>query len=226
MGSIVVLVALTQQRGEAQRLQVAGEQARLETAASESPEDIVLSAPAKPDTGHWPRRKEADEVVHQAGEIAQTHSVSLRALSVSHQIASAQTWGQVTLDASASGPYPALKAWQAAMQQRFPVLSVRLMRLQGQPLNASGLDAQVIWVLHVRDSMDASPSNAGPPLVGCTGTGVVGPCGLVHGRGRSSGGVRNAAHHFGGQRNVINRRCPDSSFPEPLGPEYHISLKA
>lgn len=99
----------------------------------------------------WPLRAEVDNVVHQVGEAAKFHGISLRALSTSHQASSAQAWGRVLLDVSASGSYIALKAWQASMQQRFPALSVHSLRLQANSLNQGGLDAQVLWVLHVRD---------------------------------------------------------------------------
>jgi hypothetical protein len=151
MGLLLAHTMLVKQKGHTQRVELAMGHAHSQLAVGVLPVTDIQSLPASTDPAQWPLRMDADDVVRQAGEIAQSHYVSLRTLSVAHQIPSTQTWGQVTLDASASGSYVALKAWQAAMQQRFPALSVRSLRVQGQPLNAGGLDAQVIWVLHVRD---------------------------------------------------------------------------
>lgn len=104
------------------------------------------------ETANWPLRLDVDEVLRHAGEIAEAQGVALRTISVSHQDASVQAWGRVTLDVSASGRYAALKAWQSAMQKDFSSLSVQSLRLQGNPNSGPGdLDVQAIWVLHVRD---------------------------------------------------------------------------
>jgi hypothetical protein len=101
---------------------------------------------------NWPLRADVNEFLRHAGETAQARGVALRTISVSHQAASVQAWGRINLDVSAYGRYAALKAWQSAMQQRSSSLSVQSLRLQGSASSGSGdLDAQAIWVLHVRD---------------------------------------------------------------------------
>lgn len=115
----------------------------------------------------WPSRELSDELVRQAEEAARTHGLSLRTLSVSHQPASAHALGGVAFDMAASGPYGALKSWQADLQGQFSFLSLQSLRLmprnsqrEGESLPAASmpfadaagaLDAGVTWVLHVRD---------------------------------------------------------------------------
>jgi len=139
------------QMGRIQRMQMAVSQAHSQLVAASSPQTRIEALSSSKDPVHWPPRTEADEVVRKAGEVAEVHGVSLRTLSASHQTASTQIWGRVTLDVTLSGSYAALKAWQAAMQQRFPSLSVQSLRMQGIPSSAGAQDAQLIWVFHVRD---------------------------------------------------------------------------
>lgn len=151
VGLLLAQAMLTEKKAQTQHVQLVMEQARAQLAADDLPK--AGDQPPRPSTDplQWPLRAEVDNVVRKVGEAAQVHSVSTRTLSVSHQTASMQTWGRVSLDVSASGSYIALKAWQAALQQRFPALSVQSLRMQGNPLSQGGLEAQVLWMLHVRD---------------------------------------------------------------------------
>jgi hypothetical protein len=145
--------ALIKQHSMTLQQQTALDQARLPMTATGSGAN-PLPAHAQPalNPSEWPTRAEVDAVVQLAGETAQAQGVTLRSLTVSHQAASTQAWGQVTLDASTSGSYAALKTWQDGMQQAFPSLAVRSLRLQAAPAGGEGgLDAQSTWVLHVRD---------------------------------------------------------------------------
>lgn len=151
VGLLLVIVISSQQKGRTQFLLMNVDQMRFKMTAADSSEVVASSLLTKFDPVQRPLRDEAENVVHQVENSAQLHSVSLRTLSVSHQSSSAHTWGRVLLDVSASGSYMALKAWQASMQRRFPALSVQSLRLQGNYLNQGDLDAQVLWVLHVRD---------------------------------------------------------------------------
>lgn len=96
-------------------------------------------------------RKAVNEVVQQASQTALSQGITIRSLSVSHQIASPAVWGKVTLDVSTTGTYSALKAWQSTLSQRFPALAVQSLRMQAAAAPSGGLDAQWVWVLHVRD---------------------------------------------------------------------------
>lgn len=159
LGLMVLVLAratLAWQERQVQFARVAVSQARAQLASEETPKANAPdsdSSSAGTDLAQWSPRTEADEVVRQAGETALVHGITLRTLSMSHQPASAQAWGRVMLDVSASGSYEALKAWQATMQQRFSALSVQSLRLQGSAPGGvvGGLDAQAVWVLHVRD---------------------------------------------------------------------------
>lgn len=143
---------LAQQGEHTQRLRFAEDQEHAKLAAIDPLKTDPMSPPANTGPRQKPPRVEADDVVLQAGEAAQVYRVYLRTLSVSHQSTSTQASGRVTLDVSASGSYAALKAWQTALQQRFPALSVQSFRMQASPSSAgAALDAQMIWVLHVRD---------------------------------------------------------------------------
>jgi hypothetical protein len=145
--------ALFKQHSLTQQQQTTLDQAHLQMLANESGAN-PLPAHAQPalNPSEWPARAEVDAVVELAGLTAQAQGVTLRSLTVSHQAASTQAWGQVTLDASTSGSYAALKAWQDGMQQAFPLLAVRSLRLQAAPAGGmGGLEAQWTWVLHVRD---------------------------------------------------------------------------
>lgn len=98
-------------------------------------------------------RTEVDAVVRAASESAKSQAMTLRTLSVSHQPASVNVWGKVTLEASASGTYAALKVWQSGLQAVFPSLAVQTLRLQSASAapTPGGLEAQWTWVMHVRD---------------------------------------------------------------------------
>lgn len=151
---IVLLLArvmLFEQQEQTQHVRPALGQARAQLVAVDLPEANDKPPHPSTDPAQWPLRTEANDVVRQVGEAAQFHSVSLRTLSVSHQAASTQTWGRASLDVSASGSYAAIKAWQADLQQRFPALSVQSLRMQGNSLSQGGLEAQVLWMLHVQD---------------------------------------------------------------------------
>lgn len=160
-GTALALAALAWQQRAGQHLQTAIQQARSQLVSwdvAQSGEPALAAAVTSTDPAQWPARAEADEIVRQAGEAALVHGIALRALSVSHQLASTQVWGRVVMDVSASGSYEALKAWQAVMQQRFGALVVQSLRLQDNDGRAPGsvesmgtLDAQAVWVLHVRD---------------------------------------------------------------------------
>jgi hypothetical protein len=147
-------VLLSTQEKSTQAAFASVEQARAQLAADPLPnaDTAVPTLHANLEPVNWPLRADVNEVLRHAGETAQTQGVALRTISVSHQDASVQAWGRVTLDVSAFGRYAALKAWQSAMQKDFSSLSVQSLRLQGNPSSGSGdLDAQAIWVMHVRD---------------------------------------------------------------------------
>jgi hypothetical protein len=127
------------------------QKARALVAQGESSAKEAGHTEAFAEASRWPLRDQLDDLIREAGGAAHAHGVAVRTMSVSHTPTSAQAWGRVALDVSASGSYAALKTWQAAMQQGFPALSVQSLRLQGNTPNMAGLEAHAIWVLHVRD---------------------------------------------------------------------------
>ncbi|QHE86657.1 hypothetical protein [Hydrogenophaga sp. BPS33] len=110
----------------------------------------------------WPQRMAVDEVLQFAGASADAGGVLLRSLTVAHTAATERAWGKVTLEVSATGSHGALKAWQAAMQEHFPALSVANLRIQNAQgsMGGSGLDMQSVWVLPVQDPDAASTAAA------------------------------------------------------------------
>lgn len=111
------------------------------------PAELVAAQPAL----EWPLRQSVDEVVQQASELAVRGGVNIRSLSVSHQADSPAAWGRVNLEVSAGGSYAALKAWQAAVSQRFPSLAVQNLRMQAAVGGAAVLESQWTWAMYVRD---------------------------------------------------------------------------
>lgn len=105
------------------------------------------------DPSAWPPRSAVDELVKAASETAKARGLAIRSLSVSHQPASANAWGKVPQEASASGTCAALKGWQSGLQAQFPRLAVQALRMQSAWATPApeGRQAQWTWVMHVRD---------------------------------------------------------------------------
>ena len=82
------------------------------------------------------------------------NGLALRTLSVSRVESSSQTWGQLVVEVAASGAYADLKNWQGVLLARFHSLVVQSLRLQllaGGGSGSGATEAQVTWVLYVRD---------------------------------------------------------------------------
>lgn len=88
-------------------------------------------------------------------EQAIVNGLVLRTLSLSHAAPSERAWGRVGLALVASGRYADLKNWQGELLARFPSLALQSLRLQpvagGGPVLMGGVEAQMVWVLYVRD---------------------------------------------------------------------------
>lgn len=102
-------------------------------------------------TDQWPSRHITNEVIQQASEEASRRGMVVRSLSVTHQAATASSWGKVMLEVSTRGSYAASKAWQSALMQVNPSLAVQNLHLQAVPASPGVLDAQWTWALHVLD---------------------------------------------------------------------------
>lgn len=102
----------------------------------------------------WPARASVDALSQAMSEQAIVNGVVLRTLSLSHVAPTPNAWGRVSLGMAASGRYADLKNWQGGLLARFPSLALQSLRLQpvaGGPMPMGGVEAQMVWVLHVRD---------------------------------------------------------------------------
>lgn len=137
--------------------QVVKRQQDLEEMASQLRADGLApresEADARP-TSTWPGRTSVDALAQAMSEQAIVNGLVLRTLSVSHAVPAERAWGRVRLELVASGRYADLKNWQAGLLARFPSLALQSLRLQpvvGEPVLMGGVEAQMVWVLYVRD---------------------------------------------------------------------------
>lgn len=116
-------------------------------ASREGATDVRLAAT-------WPARASVEALTQAMSEQAIVNGLVLRTLSLSHSAPSERAWGRVSLEVAASGRYADLKNWQGGLLARFPSLAVQSLRLQlvaGGPVLMGGVEAQMVWVLYVRD---------------------------------------------------------------------------
>jgi hypothetical protein len=121
-------------------------QARLLSAAA-----AVKPMQAPPDfTQSLPNREAADVVVRDMGRNAQSLGLSLGALTVVHQAASARELGKVQLTLTANGEYAKAKAWLAELLARYPSLAVQTLSARAAA-EATRQEWQLVLALYVKD---------------------------------------------------------------------------
>ena len=127
---------------------------------------------AKLDPATWPPQSEGiDAWVRSAAQAAASAAgIQLQQLSITYPEAAPYA----TLQVSARGGYPALKAWQADMQHLMPSLGVEHLRWLGAANDGTGLlSAEWTWRLWLRPagsapsaSAEAEPAPLRPALAG------------------------------------------------------------
>ncbi len=102
-------------------------------------------------TQSLPLFSRSDDVVHELSRQAQVLGVQIASLSISATEPTNSDIRKVQLNLTASAEYRVIKAWLAEMLGRYPSLAIQSLSVRALPNDSQRQEAQLSFVLFVRD---------------------------------------------------------------------------